>query len=163
LCKRVSSIRLWQPITKPKEIDPTLATPAAWLVTVAADLVQEPPDAAIAGYLRASEIDTALEGVDASPLNTLCRHGSIAGRAADVLAACEQAVALAPDAGAIRDSRGLARALTGDTSGAIEDFQAFIDWTSNDDRIAQRQAWITALEAGRNPFDAETLEQLKSQ
>jgi regulator of sirC expression with transglutaminase-like and TPR domain len=38
--------------------------------------------------------------------------------------ACERAVALAPDDGQIRDSRGLARAMTGNIEGAIEDFSS---------------------------------------
>ena len=66
--------------------------------------------------------------------------------------ACEKAVALAPKHGEIRDSRGLARALTGNTQGAIEDFQAFVDWTNNDEQRLQRQGWIDALRAGENPF-----------
>ena len=74
-------------------------------------------------------------------------------------------VALAPDDGAIRYSRGLARALTGNSSGAIEDFQAYIVWAHQNgqkDRVPQRQDWIAVLKAGRDPFDAQTLEQLKS-
>jgi hypothetical protein len=30
-----------------------------------------------------------------------------------------------------RDTRGLARALTGDFGGAVEDFEAFADWTDD--------------------------------
>jgi tetratricopeptide (TPR) repeat protein len=133
---------------------------------VAANLVAGQPDAAIAAYARARQIDSSLGGASANTLNDLCRRGSLAGRAAAILDACERAVALAPDDGGIRDSRGLARALTGDTSGAIADFQAFIVWApqhDQGDRVAQRQDWIAALKAGRNPFDAQTLERIKSQ
>jgi Flp pilus assembly protein TadD len=38
------------------------------------------------------------------------------------MSACEKAVALAPKNGEFRDSRGIARALTGNKQGAIEDF-----------------------------------------
>ena len=52
----------------------------------------------------------------------------------------------------IIDSRGLARALTGDIEGAIADFQVYVNWTSNEERKAQRQEWIKAFQAGENPF-----------
>lgn len=51
----------------------------------------------------------------------LCRYGSIYGQAAKVMVVCEKAVALAPQEWNVRDSRALARALTGHISGAIED------------------------------------------
>ena len=72
-----------------------------------------------------------------------------------------QAVALVPDNGDVRDSRGLARALTGDVAGAIDDFEAFVAWTQNDRDRAQRQDWIAALRAGENPFTAEELRSLR--
>ena len=60
-----------------------------------------------------------------------------------------------------RDSRGLARALTGDYAGAIEDFEYYVEHSGNDTSVAKREAWIAELEAGRNPFDDETLETLR--
>jgi hypothetical protein len=75
--------------------------------------------------------------------------------------ACENAVSLAPKNGEFRDSRGIARALTGNKQGAIEDFQAYIKWTDWDDGKKQRQAWIDALKAGKNPFTPEEIEKLK--
>ena len=63
------------------------------------------------------------------------------------------------------DSRGLARALLGDYEGAIEDFEALIDWAEVQDwdpRYAiKRRSWIKDLENGINPFDEATLEELK--
>ncbi len=78
------------------------------------------------------------------------------------MAACEQAMALAPDLwkGWERDSRGLVRALTGDLPGAIEDFEAYVAGTSNDERRSQRQGWIDALRRGENPFTPEVLRAL---
>ncbi len=73
--------------------------------------------------------------------------------------ACEKAVALAPKDGGIQDSRGLARALT-ETAGAIEDFQAFVEWTKNERKKAQRQRWIDALRADKNPFTEEEIKSL---
>ncbi|WP_374108372.1 tetratricopeptide repeat protein [Nostoc sp. XA010] len=88
--------------------------------------------------------------------NAICWDGSLQKQAADVLPACEKAVALAPKDSNNRDSRGLARALTGNYQGAIEDFEAFIAQTEDKDYKAQRQRWVKDLRAGKNPFtDAE--------
>ena len=78
--------------------------------------------------------------------------------------ACENAVSLAPgnDAAEYRDSRELTRALTGDTAGAIADFQAYLKSESSDEQKAQRQRWIDALRSGQNPFTPKELESLKS-
>jgi len=58
--------------------------------------------------------------------NSMCWFGSLSGFAAQVMPACERAGL----SGAVehawqnwRDSRGVARAITGDYAGAIEDFQ----------------------------------------
>ena len=90
--------------------------------------------------------------------NSLCWYGSLWGQASDVLSACDKAVELEPEAEEFRDSRGLARALTGNISGAIEDFQAFINSTEDQDRKIERQGWINMLRQGKNPF---TLEQIR--
>ncbi|MEE9234886.1 MAG: alpha/beta hydrolase [Candidatus Acidoferrales bacterium] len=117
-------------------------------------------EAAIRAYAEAQETYPALTIV-AQSWNQLCWQGSLWGYAAEVMPACEQAVALAPDNGNIRDSRGLARALTGDLAGAIQDFQAFVAFTQNERARAQRQEWIDALREGRNPFTPEVLEKLR--
>ncbi len=75
--------------------------------------------------------------------------------------ACEKAVTLAPKNEEFRDSRGIARALTGNKQGAIEDFQAFIKSADSDEGKKQRQGWIDALKAGKNPFSQEVIEKLK--
>ncbi|CUR34673.1 MULTISPECIES: hypothetical protein [Planktothrix] len=62
------------------------------------------------------------------------RQSSLNGSAKDVLYACENAVKLSPYDGDFRDNRGLAKTLTGDFKGKIEDFQAFVEWT-NDDKM----------------------------
>ncbi|MBW4693561.1 MAG: TIR domain-containing protein [Lyngbya sp. HA4199-MV5] len=93
--------------------------------------------------------------------NYLCGGGSVRGRAAEVMPFCEKAIASYPRNGEFRDSRGFARAMTGDFVGAIEDFQAFIDWTDEDDRRAQRQRWINQLQQGNNPFTPQELQKLK--
>ncbi|MEM1170294.1 MAG: tetratricopeptide repeat protein [Cyanobacteria bacterium P01_H01_bin.35] len=75
--------------------------------------------------------------------------------------ACEKAVALSPKDSSIVDSRGLARALTGDIEGAIADFQVYIEWTDEEKNKAKRQEWIKALQAGENPFPDEVLQELR--
>ncbi|WP_449240171.1 WD40 repeat domain-containing protein [Coleofasciculus chthonoplastes] len=117
---------------------------------------------ALAAYDKAQRIDPTWQ-ISAQSWNTLCRYGSLHKEAATVMDACEKAVALAPKNGNFRNSRGLARALTGDNQGAIEDFQAFIEWAdseSYEEDIKQRQGWIDALKAGKNPFTEEELENL---
>jgi tetratricopeptide (TPR) repeat protein len=114
---------------------------------------------AIASYQKVEKIDPTQ--ISASHWNELCRYGSLSQKAADVMLACDKAVSLSPKDGDIIDSRGLARALTGDIEGAIADFQVFVEWTSNEERKAQRQEWIKALQAGDNPFTDEPLKELK--
>ncbi len=112
----------------------------------------------LATFRRLAELDPDNAGY----WNTLCWNGSLLGHAGDVMTACEQAVALAPDNGNVRDSRGLARALTGDLAGAIVDFEAFVAGTSNNEARTQRLGWIEALRRGENPFTAEVLEALRT-
>jgi len=107
-----------------------------------------------------------LETNDDQANNALCWFGSLNNFAAEVLPACEHAVAIArPELVAgIRDSRGVARALIGDNSGAIEDFEAFVDWSkehgSYETSGQQREAWIEMLKNGKNPFTPEMLAEL---
>jgi WD40 repeat protein/energy-coupling factor transporter ATP-binding protein EcfA2 len=107
---------------------------------------------------------------NASLNNTVCRLGSIDGFAKVVLPACERAVKLTSGTehlAAARDRRGLARALTGDYIGAVEDFQYVVEWLQKKGWYdvhdgARREAWITELKRGQNPFDSKTLETLRS-
>ncbi|HEY9751328.1 MAG TPA: tetratricopeptide repeat protein, partial [Coleofasciculaceae cyanobacterium] len=101
--------------------------------------------------------------VTADTWNSLCWDGSTYNQAAKVLFACDKAVALDPKNAEYIDSRGLARALTGNISGAIADFTTFIKATDNAERKAQRQAWVRDLQAGKNPFTAAVLKSLRGQ
>ncbi|NEQ36962.1 MAG: hypothetical protein F6K40_12040 [Okeania sp. SIO3I5] len=114
---------------------------------------------AIAFYQEAEKIDPYQ--ISPGSWDILCWYGSLYKQAADVMFACEKGVALAPKDGSIFDSRGLARALTGDIKGAIPDFQVFVEWTSNKQNKVQRQEWIKALQAGKNPFTDELLKELR--
>ncbi|MEH1957254.1 nSTAND1 domain-containing NTPase [Nostoc sp.] len=95
-------------------------------------------------------------------LTSLSIYYYLQKQAADVLSACEKAVALAPKDGNIRDSRGLARALTGNIQGAIEDFEAYIAQSDDKDSKAQRQRWVKDLRAGKNPFTEAELKKLQN-
>jgi WD40 repeat protein len=118
---------------------------------------------AFAAYQEAQELDPTLE-ISAGSWNDLCWFGTLAGHAPEVMDACERAIELALDNGRFYDTRGLARALTGDQVGAIGDFKVYVEWLEGDESREQfrqqREAWIAELEAGRDPFDAETLEAL---
>ncbi|MEI2579911.1 WD40 repeat domain-containing protein [Scytonema sp. PRP1] len=120
---------------------------------------------AIAAYIEAQKLDSTLK-ISADSLSELCWQGSLRGYAKDVMFACEKAVAKAPEDTSIkdsRDSRGLARALIGDTKGAIEDFQLFVNSTDDSEKKLQRQRWINTLRAGKNPFTPEELRQLSEE
>jgi tetratricopeptide (TPR) repeat protein len=121
---------------------------------------------AIAAFAAAQTSDPALE-INATSWNYLCWFGALGGFATDVMAACDRAVTLAPDNGGMRDSRGVARALTGDFTGAINDFQRFLEWSpkngASEEQIRQRQDWIRLLQANQNPFNEDLLKLLRDQ
>ncbi len=113
-------------------------------------------------------LDWILPLKDASANNGLCWFGTLDGFAAEVMPACERAVELAPASqlAGIRDSRGLALALTGKLAEAIPDFQALVDWCKDngcaDTQGSQREQWIAVLKSGQNPFDAQLLLSLRN-
>jgi thioredoxin-like negative regulator of GroEL len=110
---------------------------------------------AIAKYEQTKLVDPIFK-IPARALNTLCWFGSLWNNAETVLKYCEQAVALEPKNWNYLDSRGIARALMGKSSEAIEDFQAFVNGTSDVEQRQQRQRWIEALRAGEDdPFTSE--------
>jgi hypothetical protein len=115
---------------------------------------------------RVGELNAVAE-IPPPTWDRLCWEGSLAGRAADLLEVCGRAVAAAPGDGSFQESRGLARALTGDLAGAAADFKAFVAWAQthgiDEARMASRQEWIAALEDGRSPFDDATLQALRDE
>lgn len=90
--------------------------------------------------------------------------GRIYCHAKEILFACEEAVTLASDRQnkiSYLDSRGLAKALTGNIQGAIEDFQTYVDYAEvSDEYKDQRKQWIEALRKGDKPFTEGVLETL---
>jgi WD40 repeat protein len=119
-----------------------------------------------AAYTQASQ--WAVHSSLAELNNRICAEGSVHKFAREVLPSCERAVSLSPRSGRIADSRGLARALIGDYTGAAQDFAMFIQWIEqnkldyNDYIIPQRQHWIMLLKKGVNPFDDQTLKQIEA-
>jgi hypothetical protein len=101
--------------------------------------------------------------------NDICWVGSIAGFAATVQAACDNAVQWADSAirDQYRDSRGLARALTGDKQGAVDDFESVVSYVKREPGVVsetvlrRREEWIGALRKGDDPFNAKLLEELR--
>jgi tetratricopeptide (TPR) repeat protein len=131
-----------------------LAAPA--LVTQGEKLVKDgKAKKALAAYTDAQKFDPNLK-ISADSWNALCWDGSLRGYAANVIFACDQAVTLEPENTEIRQSRGVARALTRNTQGAIEDFEVFLK--SNDNE--QVKGWVNDLRAGTNPFNKEEIQRL---
>jgi WD40 repeat protein len=122
---------------------------------------------AIAAFQQAQALYPELR-ISAESWNILCWNGSVWGHAADVLSACDRAIAVGTDesenAGSW-DSRGVARALVGDRAGALEDFRTFVDLARYrevaDEVVAERRAWIRALEKGEDPITPEVMEALR--
>ncbi|MBN4005199.1 hypothetical protein [Nostoc sp. LPT] len=117
---------------------------------------------AAAAYREAQKLNPKAE-ISANAWNSLCWDGSLGGYAAEVMDTCEKAVALSPSDRNIQDSRGLARALTGDFKGAIEDFEAYIAQADDKESKAQRQRWMKELRAGKNPFTDAELKKLRGE
>jgi hypothetical protein len=103
--------------------------------------------------------------IPASAWSRLCRAGALAGVPAEFSDVCERAVAMAPDDGPAHDNRGLARALTNDLPGAVEDFELYVAWArqhgADAEQIARRETWIAELKAGRNPLTQAVLDELQ--
>ena len=120
-------------------------------------------DQAISAYKEVQEINPHLE-ISADFWNILCWHGCLQNRAADVLFAGQKAVEMESNNGNYLDTRGLARALTGNLEGAIEDFQAVLDsgyFDNWDSRKQQLQGWLEVLRRGENPITEEVLASLR--
>ncbi|MGH8070026.1 MAG: tetratricopeptide repeat protein [Candidatus Entotheonellia bacterium] len=114
---------------------------------------------AIAAYAGAERLDPTLK-IPVRFWNPLCWFGSLWRHAGEVMFACERAVELEPERWQIRENRGVARAMTGNIDGAIEDFQEYIKKTSDPMRKSQRQRWVDALRAGEDPFTDEEIKTL---
>jgi WD40 repeat protein/archaellum biogenesis ATPase FlaH len=158
-------------------------------------VIQGETKQAITAYKEAQILDSKLE-ISAYSWGILCRYGSIWGYLKgdlgdyknDVMDACEKAVAKGGEIGTgysaeFLQSRGLARAITGDTVGAIKDFESFVKWI-NDwhfrnstsqfegkasasaryyQQFSQTLKWIDTLKKGKNLLTTQEIEKLLEQ
>lgn len=98
--------------------------------------------------------------------NGLCWAYALDRQPALALPYCDRAVAL-DLSGFSHDSRGVVHAELGRFEEAAADFETFLKWLREQPEGEyqrygpKREGWLQDLEAGRNPFDAETLEQLR--
>ena len=99
--------------------------------------------------------------------DALCWQLAVTEAAEAAMPYCELAVEAYPN-GQARGSRGLTHGISGRADAAIEDFKAFIDWVNASPGESCRsrygqitQDWIQSLQAGDDPFDAETLRGLR--
>jgi hypothetical protein len=110
---------------------------------------------------ESAEIVAEILPIPAYSWNILCWTGSIWNYAEEVIGACDKAVAMGPDVAAFRDSRGIARALTGDLDGAIEDFEAFLAGPAPNTDRRMREEWMNTLRRGDNPITPEVQRSLR--
>lgn len=121
-------------------------------------------DKAVANYQKALTLDAD----NADWYNNLCWAYGVFNQPEAGLDYCEQAIALRAEP-YIHDSRGLVYALLGDYGNAIIDFTIFVNYYDNTYRghqfpeVAQRKAWIKAMQAGQNPFTPDVLEALRTE
>ena len=108
-----------------------------------------------------------LKPTDVTFNNTLCWQMAVTGDPENALRYCN--VAAAHDSsGRALDSRGFARALLGEYDKAAADFERFLKWTETSPKETcasyyqpSRSDWIEKLRAGQNPFDVQTLNELR--
>ena len=93
--------------------------------------------------------------------NRIAWLGSLWGKASEFLYSGDQAVAHAPSTSEFRDTRGVARALSGNINGAIEDLEVFVASNEGNDLASRRLRWIEALRKGEDPFTREEMEYLR--
>jgi hypothetical protein len=87
--------------------------------------------------------------------------GTVWGKASDFLYSCDQAVAANPSLPELRDTRAVARAMTGNFAGAIEDLEIFVKSDKAGALAPRRLRWLEALRKSENPFTSEEIEQLR--
>jgi Domain of Unknown Function with PDB structure (DUF3857)/Transglutaminase-like superfamily len=121
-------------------------------------------DAAFAAVARA-DLAHAPVGFWAATWYSLCWEASLRGLAGrpETKSACDAAVAVDTTEVGTRDSRGLARALAGDTKGAVADFTYVVDHAKPGEFLDKRAGWLETLRAGNNPFTERVLAELRDQ
>ena len=100
---------------------------------------------AITIYAEVNKLDPSLNVSDRD-WNRLCWDGSLYGYSKEVITACDKAVELDSTKGQLLDSRALAKSLSGNRKGAIEDFQKFLKWVESE--LSQNQTELKKYEVG---------------
>ncbi|MCK5876541.1 MAG: hypothetical protein KAG43_02810 [Candidatus Marithrix sp.] len=59
------------------------------------------------------------------------------------------------------DKRALAKALTRNIQGTVEDYKFIIEKADDGKCKLKRQDWLDSLQKGKNPFTEEVLEKLR--
>ena len=145
------------PDTETRETDPQLVAKVIEGKKLAKDgKIEE----AINLYNQAQKLDSDVE-IDVRNWLKLCEFGSGNNQAQDVMFACEKAVKLNPNDSYTQSIRGLARALTGDYQGAIDDLKVFVDDIKTKKNKARFEGWIETLKKRENPFTNDVLKELK--
>jgi tetratricopeptide (TPR) repeat protein len=158
------------PITTPETTTPEISIQAPLIIgrwNTANELIEQGERLAMQGQIpsalrlfQEADVTSSWLGVSSGSWNTACWYGSLWGYADQVIDACDRAVELDPNNIEVLDSRGLARALSGNIEGAIADFSTFVETTDDANRRYTRQNWIEMLKAGENPFTPEILRML---
>lgn len=123
-----------------------------------AKMVRRSGDLAGSRQLVDEAVRLAITIPRARVVDDVCRYGTVAGLAREVLPACDAAVERNPSENRTRRVRGLARAAAGDVEGALQDFRTARDAL----RDGESDVMIKALEAGRNPVSPEALRELEA-
>ncbi|MBT9316331.1 WD40 repeat domain-containing protein [Leptothoe spongobia] len=121
-------------------------------------------DEAILAYQQAQDFGADIIAAD---WEMLCWNGSRYEASAEVLFACDNSLALAPDNNKWGwQARSIARALVNDLTGAAQDLEVVVDWLDSDQILflpgefkALRQQWLSILQNLENPFTPEIIEQ----
>ncbi len=144
---------------------PTLPVHSSFTLELAHLLQTGQINQALTTYSDALAEDDEIES--ALVWNDLCWYGSLWEQAEQVADACDTAVSLEPNDGNYYDSRAVNRAVLGNFAESVEDFDVFIAWLNEvglyQEGAYGREAWRDALQNGQNPFDAETLANLRGQ
>ncbi|RMD63301.1 hypothetical protein D6833_05815, partial [Candidatus Parcubacteria bacterium] len=138
---------------------PGLPIPAAsfWdtIDIIEQNLCLDKPEIAAARYEVAVSLSLQAR-IDANNAYKTCQYGTKEGFAEMVLPACDRAVELLQDKPFALNARGIARALTGDREGALEDLNAVVEewegssWASRSRVAARSKQLIEIIESGQD-------------
>ena len=99
--------------------------------------------------------------------STLCWQMAVTGDPENALRYCN-VVAAQDSTGRTLDSRGFVHALMGEYEKAVADLERFLEWTETSPKEScaayyrpSRSGWIEELRSGRNPFDVQTLTEMR--